>query len=717
MASTDLRKFNFYPEYIWQAADFDNYQTWQMGIFEGVFDGAFGAAVLKGLRPSGGGGMTLLVDSGVGVNTDGRIVVVGSQLNTTVASPSGNPARTLAVLRPKLTAMTTIPEPVNPSNPVPLHEKIDYDLIVLNGTPAGSPVYPSTQSGDIIVCGLKLNNGHTTITEADLDWGVVDRPRKRKARVLNISSSYTVLSTDEVVEANFSGASGVVTMPSAGTVEGQVFKVVKVDSSSNNVLVVGNISGATGTTISQQWKALDLYSNGISYVDLNKTVQSGVTDVDVLVTANSLNESLYTAIVNGDLGGDLKVVVVSGTSFTVQPGNRYYLTNASLTTGTLDTTGFTQGKRFGIVSTSTNTAGWAVIGSTGSHQFVADTRTSFVGVTAEMDGSSGTCVECDATTANGIFEVVNSQGSFTLSNYQYQGNTYSYFMGGGFFSSVVDRLTYSGEGIAATSAALTVAKLRGGHGHSTLKGFDLGGRSSGGVIGTNDAITFSGEAIAALSHNMGTARQMQGGGSINTKTYSIAGDTALATGSPISSIEALAHTGETFTTLGATSSSARSICDSSGQSLLKIYCMGGHTGTWGGAGAVSTIDAFVFIGETCGSIGSTLSVAKVGGSGTCSTTAAYIGGASTDGNSAGEVSTIEKLLFSGEVRTTLAAVMTTVCQAGSGSPSTLKGYATLGLSSGSDSNVVNALVFSGETNTALSNTLTSSRGGSAGVQI
>jgi hypothetical protein len=213
--------------------------------------------------------MTLLVNSGIGVNTNGRLVVVDSQLNTTVQSPVGNPARTLVVLRPKETDGSNIPLPTNPGIDVPLHKFLSYDLIVLNGTPAASPVYPSKQAGDIIVCGLKLSAGHATIVEADFDLGVVDRPRKRSNKPRTITASDSLALDDDIIEVDFSAASGVLQLPPAASAEGMKYTIIKVDDSGNDLAVSGNgaetISGQNAMVLDTQWQAITIYANRTSW--------------------------------------------------------------------------------------------------------------------------------------------------------------------------------------------------------------------------------------------------------------------------------------------------------------------------------------------------------------------------------------------------------------------------------------------------------------------
>lgn len=272
MAESDLRKFFFYQKYIWNPEDFENMETWMYGSIEGLAEGAHGGAVLSGLRVLPSSGLTVNIDPGIACSPLGRIVVQAAAAQATLGSPAGNPARSLVVLRPKLTEATDIPEPLNPSNMVPLHEKLEHDIVVINGTPAASPVYPATQSGDIVLMGFRLNASHSTIVRADLDLGVVSRRRKRVHKINKVSQSYSVTGTDEIIEADFSSASGVLQLPAAGDSEGTVVHMVKTDSSSNVVAVSGNgaeeISGQNRIDLDSQWQSVTVYCDGLAWRQL-----------------------------------------------------------------------------------------------------------------------------------------------------------------------------------------------------------------------------------------------------------------------------------------------------------------------------------------------------------------------------------------------------------------------------------------------------------------
>lgn len=267
MASSDIKKFHFYPEYIWSADDFDNLQDWIYKSFQGAFEGDLGGAVLKGLRVLPGGGLNVTIDPGIAVSQTGKLMVLDTQQVASITAASGNPTKNLIVMRPVQTDMDLIPEPLNPGNNVPLHQKQTFQIVVLNGTPAANPSYPATSADDTVLMGVKLIVGQTVIARSDLDLSVVGRPRKKPMHIKAAASGVTLdPSIDDVIEYDASSASGIVQLPPAGDVEGLRASVIKVDSSSNQVAVSGNgaelISGQNVITLDSQWDRINFYSNG-----------------------------------------------------------------------------------------------------------------------------------------------------------------------------------------------------------------------------------------------------------------------------------------------------------------------------------------------------------------------------------------------------------------------------------------------------------------------
>jgi hypothetical protein len=276
MALSDIRKFLFYPQYIWQPTDFADFQTWLLAHFNGLFEGLTGGGVLSGCRVSTVGGMTLQVDAGLAVSPSGVLVQVTSAVQATFASDPTLPRRSLLVLRPKLTNTNNIPQPTNPLVQVPLHQQYGYDLVVIPGVPAASPTYPAKQVDDIAVMGVKIPAAATSLSVTDFETGQRDVPHtvRKKIRELTTSEtpSYTVASGDvgeNIIEVSASSASGAVNLPPASTMLGRELTVVKVDSSGNVVHVIPNggeqISGQTFVELDTQWQTVTIYANKNSW--------------------------------------------------------------------------------------------------------------------------------------------------------------------------------------------------------------------------------------------------------------------------------------------------------------------------------------------------------------------------------------------------------------------------------------------------------------------
>lgn len=267
MATSDLRRFFFYQDYIWTPTDFDNLQTWIYGSMQSIFEGAFGASVLQGLEASPAGGLTLNLNPGIACGDSGEILVSPGALNPVIPSPGGSPQNSIVVLRPTSTNVTLIPLPDNPSTFVPLHSAKSFQMVVLSKIPAFENDYPTKQSGDVIVIGVQLLAGASVINQSNLDYGIVSRKRKSPAKIKTITTNYTTDPTvDEIIEANFLSASGVVHLPAAVSATGHRVWVVKVDSSVNQVAISGNlselISGQNVITLDSQWDRAQVYSNG-----------------------------------------------------------------------------------------------------------------------------------------------------------------------------------------------------------------------------------------------------------------------------------------------------------------------------------------------------------------------------------------------------------------------------------------------------------------------
>lgn len=262
---SDLRDFKFYQQYLWSPTDFDNFQKWVRGGFRNTFQAAFGlaGAVLEGLSPSLTGGMGVQVSTGAAVNPDGRFMLNPSAANITLVS-AGQPRWSLVVLRPVSTDVTTIPDPLNPLVNVFLHTQLTASVVIIDGTPSLTPSYPAKAAGDVILFGVKMSASQSTLLIGDIDFGVSNHVVGSKKSLRQVSSNTTLTVTDEIVEVDATSGARVITLPSALLMAGREIRVLKVDSSANQVEVTGAqlISGQPSQFIDDQWGYVRIYSNG-----------------------------------------------------------------------------------------------------------------------------------------------------------------------------------------------------------------------------------------------------------------------------------------------------------------------------------------------------------------------------------------------------------------------------------------------------------------------
>lgn len=174
MANASSSFFYFYRRYKVRAVDMTLLQQSMVETARGLGEGAIGAAVLKGLDVSIGGGLQINVAQGISQGATGYLHVINSSivLDATAAASGALPSRALIVCSPTPTDVNSIPSPTSPYSPVPLNQVQSSVLKIIPGTPSQTPDYPSKGPNDAIVCGLRLAPGVTTLTAAMLDFEV-----------------------------------------------------------------------------------------------------------------------------------------------------------------------------------------------------------------------------------------------------------------------------------------------------------------------------------------------------------------------------------------------------------------------------------------------------------------------------------------------------------------------------------------------------------------
>ena len=110
----------------------------------------------------------------------------------------------------------------------------------------------------------------------------VNQNRIRRApRVHSVTAAYSVALSDGVVLADATGGAYSVTLPAAGSAANMEFIVKKIDASANAITVAatsGNIDGSASASLSNQWDALHVVSDGTDWLKVS-VAGSGSGDI------------------------------------------------------------------------------------------------------------------------------------------------------------------------------------------------------------------------------------------------------------------------------------------------------------------------------------------------------------------------------------------------------------------------------------------------------
>jgi hypothetical protein len=281
----------------------------------------------------------------------------------------------------------------------------------------------------------------------------------------------------------------------------------------------------------------------------------------------------------------------------------------------------------------------------------------------------------------------------------------AYFAGGYTGSNIsgIEKILFSNDSISTSSATLSTNKNgMAGAANSGTAAYFAGGNGAS-AISAIDKLAFPGDTISTLSATLTSARYaLAGMANSGTAAYFSGG----YDGSFLSGIDKVAFAADTKTTLAATLSPIRTYAQGLANSGVAGYTGPGYTGV--GAVYTNTINKLLFSNDTISTLAATLTVD--GTDAMCaanSGTAGYwAGGAASSGSTL--VNSIDKLTFSGETKSTIAATLTAVIYSGAGAANS----GTAAYFAGGTSpltNRVDKIAFSGDTKTTLSATLASAR--------
>lgn len=166
--------FRYYEDYLWTHVDFDALQTTIRDDIKAHSRDIYGRKVIKGLSFDSAINFDVDILSGTAIDPNGQVLSFTSSETVTFAGPSGGQGRwSLVVARPTTEFINLIDEPLNPTNQVPLNERITSELIVLDGT-LGASAYPSVSSNDVILFGVKIGPSDSGISLSNIDYSVAD---------------------------------------------------------------------------------------------------------------------------------------------------------------------------------------------------------------------------------------------------------------------------------------------------------------------------------------------------------------------------------------------------------------------------------------------------------------------------------------------------------------------------------------------------------------
>lgn len=177
MANDASKLYYFYRRYLWNENDFEGWQDGMVSLGRGMFEGTFGAAVLKGYGYSLDG-LTIEASSGIAVGPTGNLLVINEVTSLELTAPTASYERALVVVRPNIVDGDYITDPTAPTETVPLTAAQEAAIVVLRGVAANNPEYPDVEENDVVLFGVRLATGQTDLTDDDIDLEVRDTPGK-----------------------------------------------------------------------------------------------------------------------------------------------------------------------------------------------------------------------------------------------------------------------------------------------------------------------------------------------------------------------------------------------------------------------------------------------------------------------------------------------------------------------------------------------------------
>lgn len=155
---TDVKLFNYYRRYIWNAVDFDALQATLIGYPSTLLAALCQDAVLSGLNQDGFTLLNANYLAGVAINSLGNLLAVAANGSVAVT----NNVNSLIVVRPATANTNPITRPTPPFDSVYLNTEQTCSVVAIAGTLG---VYPAKAAGDVILFGVVASGGAITFID------------------------------------------------------------------------------------------------------------------------------------------------------------------------------------------------------------------------------------------------------------------------------------------------------------------------------------------------------------------------------------------------------------------------------------------------------------------------------------------------------------------------------------------------------------------------
>jgi hypothetical protein len=331
-------------------------------------------------------------------------------------------------------------------------------------------------------------------------------------------------------------------------------------------------------------------------------------------------------------------------------------------------------------------------GSTCSYQFVSGSNVTLTATPNSV--SSFNSWSGDFSGNSTIFTITMNSNKTVYATFTI--NEAGFFAGGnnGSYQSFIDKLLFSDESRSTLTTTLSQAVINPSACNSSLAGYFAGGYNGNGSIYYSfiDKLLFSNDVRSTLITTLSRSISDQSACNSTSSGYFAGG----ANSGHKNYIDKLLFSDNSLSTLSATLS--QTVCSQSAcNSTLAGYFAGGNVNSY-----QSYIDKLLFSNDSRSTLSAVLSQTISYQSACNSLLAGYFAGGYISGSN-GSIyqSFIDKLLFSNESRSTLAATLLQSVYLQSACNSTLSGYFAGGSNSSGYKSSIDRLLFSDETRTTL----------------